>query len=198
MTSIVSHERFFVTVYNFMKSFYGCIITIMNQPMWKRYLSYRQTAEAQASLPIRARAFAVRSLEKLNKWKLHTKSHISDYIEWLCIVCLKEFKLSHLMKLWYFLSSVNSFFKRACSGAKCLISGRTLRLLPYFMCANSEGSGETAWMRRLAWAFTSRLCEKYHNVMSWLSCTTLRSLFLMRWLNFHSYRLTPMMCWTLV
>ena len=36
------------------------------------------------------------------------------------------------------------------SGARCLIVGRTLRLLPYFMCANSEGSGETAWMRRLA------------------------------------------------
>ena len=32
------------------------------------------------------------------------------------------------------------------SGARCLIFGRTLRLLPYFMCANSEGAGETAWM----------------------------------------------------
>ena len=30
------------------------------------------------------------------------------------------------------------------SGARCLIFGRTLRLLPYFMCANSKGSGETA------------------------------------------------------
>ena len=28
--------------------------------------------------------------------------------------------------------------------------GQTLRLLPYFVCANSEGSGETARMRRLA------------------------------------------------
>ena len=31
-----------------------------------------------------------------------------------------------------------------------LIFDRTLRLLPYFMCANSEGSGETARMHRLA------------------------------------------------
>ena len=55
------------------------------------------------------------------------------------------------------------------SGATCrsLIFGRTLRLLPYFMCANSEGSGETARMRRLAWAFAGRLCGKYHNFMSW-------------------------------
>ena len=29
-------------------------------------------------------------------------------------------------------------------GARCPIFGRTLRLPPYFMCANSEGSGETA------------------------------------------------------
>ena len=36
------------------------------------------------------------------------------------------------------------------SGARCLIFGRAHRLLPYFMCANSKGSGETARMRRLA------------------------------------------------
>ena len=53
------------------------------------------------------------------------------------------------------------------SGATCLIYVRTLRLLPYSMCANSEGSGETAWMSRLAWAFAGRLCDKYHNLMSW-------------------------------
>ena len=46
--------------------------------------------------------------------------------------------------------------------------GRALRLLPYFMYANSEGSGETARMCRLAWAFDGRLCDKYHNLMSWL------------------------------
>ena len=36
------------------------------------------------------------------------------------------------------------------------------------MDANSEGSGETARMRKLAWAFAGRLCDKYHNLMSWL------------------------------
>ena len=36
------------------------------------------------------------------------------------------------------------------------------------MCANSEGSGETARMRRLAWAFAGRLYDKYHKLMSWL------------------------------
>ena len=39
-----------------------------------------------------------------------------------------------------------------------------LHLLPYFMCANSEGSEP----RNLAWAFTGRLFDKYHNLMSWL------------------------------
>ena len=36
------------------------------------------------------------------------------------------------------------------------------------MCANSEGSGKTARIRRLACAFAGRLCNKYHNLMSWL------------------------------
>ena len=54
------------------------------------------------------------------------------------------------------------------TGARCRIFGRTLCLLPYFMCASSEGSGETARMRRLAGAFAGRLCGKYHNLMSWL------------------------------
>ena len=80
--------------------------------------------------------------------------------------------LSQLMRLWYFSSSVNSFFKahaQSSSGARCLMFGRTLHLLPYFMCANSEGSGETARMRRLAFAFAGRLCDKYHNLMSKLN-----------------------------
>ena len=45
--------------------------------------------------------------------------------------------------------------------------GRTLLLLPYFMCVNSESSGETARMRRLAWAFAGHLCDKYNNLMSY-------------------------------
>ena len=51
------------------------------------------------------------------------------------------------------------------SGATRLIFGQTLHLLPYFMCANSEGSGETARMRSLTRAFAVRLCDKYH--ISW-------------------------------
>ena len=36
------------------------------------------------------------------------------------------------------------------TGATRLIFYQILRLLPYFICANSEGSGETARMRSLA------------------------------------------------
>ena len=49
-----------------------------------------------------------------------------------------------------------------------------LRPLPFFMCANSEGSGETAWLRSLAWAFAGCLCDKYHNLMSWLKWAVTR------------------------
>ena len=53
----------------------------------------------------------------------------------------------------------------------CLVS---IRLLPYLVCANSEGSGETAQMRRLAWAFAGCLCDKYHSLTNWLiSCCLL-------------------------
>ena len=63
------------------------------------------------------------------------------------------------------------------SGARYLIIGQNLRLLPYFMCANSEGSGETARMHRLAWAFAGRLSDKYHNLVSWLKLKKLFSHF---------------------
>ena len=37
------------------------------------------------------------------------------------------------------------------------------------MVQKREGSGETVRMIRLAWAFAGRLCDKYHNLMSWLN-----------------------------
>ena len=76
------------------------------------------------------------------------------------------------MRLWQFSSSVhssNAHVQPSC-GARCLIFGRTLHLLPYFMCANSEGSSKTAQMHRLAWAFAGCICDKYQNLMSWLIC----------------------------
>ena len=54
------------------------------------------------------------------------------------------------------------------NGARSLNFGRTLCVFPYFICANSEGSGETVQMCRLAWAFVGRLFDKYHNLMGWL------------------------------
>ena len=65
-------------------------------------------------------------------------------------------------------------------GARCPIFGRTHRLLPYFMCANSEGSGETARMRRIAWSFDVRLCYKYHNFMKCLILSHCLSAFLIK------------------
>ena len=66
---------------------------------------------------------------------------------------------------------VNSFLNmhaQPSSGARCLIFGLTLFLFLYFMCANSKGSGETAQMRKIAWAFAVAY-DKYHNLMSWLT-----------------------------
>ena len=77
---------------------------------------------------------------------------------------------SHLMRLWHLSPSVNSISNmhaQQSTGATRLIFGQTFRLLPYFMYANSKGSGQI----RLAWAFAVRLCDKYYNLMSWLNYT---------------------------
>ena len=39
----------------------------------------------------------------------------------------------------------------------CVRTAKALAILP-----------ETAQVRRLAWAFAGRICDKYHNLMSWL------------------------------
>ena len=79
----------------------------------------------------------------------------------------EENDMSQLKRLSLY---VNSIFKHACAAILWGYTsdfGQTLRLLPYFMCANSVGTGETARMRNLvAWAFAVRLCDKYHNLMS--------------------------------
>ena len=96
---------------------------------------------------------------------------------WVCTYCpdLSVRKLGKIT-VWHFSSSVYSFFKHACAAiqwARYLIFGGTLWLL-YLMYANSKGSGETLRMHRLAWAFVGRLCNKYHNLMSWLKVFSLK------------------------
>ena len=62
-------------------------------------------------------------------------------------------------------------FKRACAAIQWLDVGFLVGLFVYFHTSyvrTGEGSGENARMRRLAWAFSGRLREKYHNLISWL------------------------------
>ena len=51
------------------------------------------------------------------------------------------------------------------SGARCLNFGLSIFLQPLYVCACSEGSGETVRMRRRVWAFDDQIfnkCQKYH------------------------------------
>ena len=48
------------------------------------------------------------------------------------------------------------------------VRSHPLRLDVWLLWATREGPGETARMRRLAWAFADRLCDKYHNLMSFM------------------------------
>ena len=88
---------------------------------------------------------------------------------WCLFYLSGSFEPAH--EIIFLSSSLNSFLNahmQPSSGVRCLIFGQTLRLLPYSTSANSEGSGETARMCRLAWAFAGHLCDKYHNLMRWL------------------------------
>ena len=80
-------------------------------------------------------------------------------------------KLSHLMRLWRFSSSINSFFKRACAAIHW-------GMMSDFWSDPSSTSilhvceqrrlWQNARMPSLAWAFAVRLCDKYHKLLSWL------------------------------
>ena len=61
--------------------------------------------------------------------------------------------LSFLMRLWHFSSSVNSFHQTRMHShpTRRLIFGQTRQIFPYFMCANSEGSGKTTCLS-LRWS----------------------------------------------
>ena len=73
-------------------------------------------------------------------------------------------------RLWHFSSSINSFFKFACTAiqwARCLNFGQTLSISILYVCKQRRlwRDCAEAW---LAWAFTGPLCDKYHNLMSWI------------------------------
>ena len=74
-----------------------------------------------------------------------------------------DHEISHLMRLWYFSSSVNSFFKR------CMRSHPVGLDVWFWVGPFAYFHASCVWTARLwlAWAFVSRLCDKYHNLMSW-------------------------------
>ena len=82
--------------------------------------------------------------------------------------------LSSLMRLWYFSFSVNSFFKRACAATQWGYSVAS----DFWSDPSSTSLLHVCEQRRLwrrlrgcaGWpeSFTVRLCDKYHNLMSWL------------------------------
>ena len=73
--------------------------------------------------------------------------------------------ISRLMRLWHLSPSVNPIFKHACAAIQC-------GYMSDFWSDPSSTSiryvREQRRMRSLAWVFAVRLCDKYHNLMSWL------------------------------
>ena len=126
---------------------------------WRAWLKY-QTCSASGLLRMRV-------------WRLSLRRAISAIISWIgsnnnkkkriilfpflpqCLCCLwyvntlpwgNTSYMSRLIRLWHLSPSVNqssNTHAQQSTGATRLIFGQTLRLLPYFRCANSEGSGES-------------------------------------------------------
>ena len=76
--------------------------------------------------------------------------------------------MHHLMRLWYFSSSVNSFFKRACAAIQWGLD--IWFLVAHFVYFHTSCVRTAKALARdcLDRAFAGRLCDKYHNLMSWL------------------------------
>ena len=66
------------------------------------------------------------------------------------------------------LKSLNKHACKLSSGVRGVNLGQNLYLYHCFMCANTEGSGETAHFYRLVRAFAARICNKYKNRVNWL------------------------------
>ena len=87
-----------------------------------------------------------------------------------CSVCKKQ--LSQLMSLWFFSSSVNSFFKRSCAAIHWGLTS------DFWSDPSSTPILHVCEQRRL-WrdcadaqarlSLCCRLCDKYNNLMSWLN-----------------------------
>ena len=77
-------------------------------------------------------------------------------------------QICQYMKFGTFRICAKSFFKRVCKAiqwARRLIIILSFHLLSYLATANSEGSGETAWLRRLAGTLAAHQGEQYHYTM---------------------------------
>ena len=86
--------------------------------------------------------------------------------------------MSRPMRLWHLSPSVNSIFKHACAAIHLgLHVWFLVRSFLYFhtLYVRTAKALVSARMRSLAWAFAVRLCDKYHNLMSWLKCQILFS-----------------------
>ena len=59
-------------------------------------------------------------------------------------------------------------YREPLNGAKEMDFCMKLPQAHYYKSANSKGSGETALMHRLAWAFAGRLSDNDHFLMGWL------------------------------
>ena len=89
--------------------------------------------------------------------------HFGQSISCQLLVC-RWFYLSLVKRICVFEHSVMTNFNRACPAIQRGQGSGFLSKVPLdslLVRASSEGSGETARMRRLAWTFAARIGDKY-------------------------------------
>ena len=83
-------------------------------------------------------------------------------------------KVGPVKRIWFFEHSVMTNFNCACpaiQGARDLAFCLKVCLDLLLVWASSGGSGETARMRRLAWTFAARICDKYQIRLTRSKCS---------------------------
>ena len=104
-------------------------------------------------------------------WSVHVRlnefsKHLLDLLKILKWAASSEF-VSSSIPSWQISTGHAQPFRGARDLAFCL----KVPLDPLFVWASSEGSGETARMRRLAWTFAARICDKYQIRLTRSKCS---------------------------
>ena len=117
----------------------------LQRPATKQYTAAQQRDAARQPAAIQYPAAVQKPAPAQQPFATDVLQAVSSYVI-SGVAHGRKLQLSHVMRLWYFSSSKPTLLTsmRIHPVGLIFVFGRTLGLLLYLMCANSESSGETA------------------------------------------------------